>query len=157
MPGHRIKARPPGGAPGTPARLSEADALAAYRQDAAHTPGGYAASVVLPRTEAELAHALRTESRLLPVGAQSSLTGGATPFGECVVSLARLKGIDFFAPDRARIGAGVSLLELEAELRARRLFYAPTPTFRGASLGGTAATNAAGAATFKYGSTRDWI
>src|SRR5262245_58586464 len=134
MPGHRIKARPPRGSPATPTRLSEADALAAYRQDAALTPGGHASSVVLPRTEAELAQVLRTESRLLPVGAQSSLTGGATPFGECVVSLARLRGIDFLAPDRARTGAGVSLLELEAELRARGLFYPPTPTFRGASL-----------------------
>ena len=33
----------------------------------------------------------------------------------------------------------------------------PTPTFEGACIGGTAATNAAGAATFKYGATRDWI
>src|SRR6185369_14351650 len=31
------------------------------------------------------------------------------------------------------------------------------PTFDGAFVGGTIATNAAGAATFKYGSTRPWV
>src|SRR4029434_4009801 len=34
--------------------------------------------------------------------------------------------------------------------------YPPVPTFDGAFVGGTVATNAAGAATFKYGVTRDW-
>ena len=36
-------------------------------------------------------------------------------------------------------------------------YYPPAPTFLGAFLGGTVATNAAGAATFKYGTTRDWV
>jgi D-lactate dehydrogenase (cytochrome) len=35
--------------------------------------------------------------------------------------------------------------------------YPPSPTFDGAFVGGTVATNAAGAATFKYGATRDWV
>ena len=35
--------------------------------------------------------------------------------------------------------------------------YPPAPTFDGAFVGGTVATNAAGAATFKYGTTRDWV
>src|SRR5262249_18312424 len=42
-------------------------------------------------------------------------------------------------------------------VRERGLFFPPTPTFRGATVGGAAATNAAGAATFKYGSTRRWV
>ena len=33
----------------------------------------------------------------------------------------------------------------------------PVPTFTGAFVGGIVATNAAGAATFKYGTTRDWV
>jgi D-lactate dehydrogenase (cytochrome) len=37
------------------------------------------------------------------------------------------------------------------------VYYPPTPTFDGAFVGGTIATNAAGAATFKYGSTRQWV
>ena len=36
-------------------------------------------------------------------------------------------------------------------------YYPPAPTFTGAFVGGTVATNAAGAATFKYGTTRDWV
>ena len=37
------------------------------------------------------------------------------------------------------------------------MFYPPVPTFDGAMAGGVVATNAAGAATFKYGSTRQWV
>ena len=36
-------------------------------------------------------------------------------------------------------------------------FYPPDPTEMSASLGGTVATNASGARTFRYGSTRDWV
>ncbi len=35
--------------------------------------------------------------------------------------------------------------------------YPPVPTFTGAFVGGIVATNAAGAATFKYGTTREWV
>jgi D-lactate dehydrogenase (cytochrome) len=36
-------------------------------------------------------------------------------------------------------------------------FYPPDPTEMSASLGGTVATNASGARTYRYGPTRDWI
>ncbi|MGD8519687.1 MAG: FAD-binding oxidoreductase [Desulfobacterales bacterium] len=36
-------------------------------------------------------------------------------------------------------------------------FYPPDPTELSASLGGTVATNASGARTFRYGPTRDWV
>ena len=55
------------------------------------------------------------------------------------------------------MGAGVSLAALQRELAGRGLFYPPVPTFDGAFVGGTISTNAAGAATFKYGSTRRWV
>ncbi|MFI5182778.1 MAG: FAD-binding oxidoreductase [Vicinamibacteria bacterium] len=128
-----------------------------YLQDAARTPGGHTPEVLLPQSEAEVAHAVREEPALLPVGAQSSLTGGATPFGEVVLSMARMDRIGCIDSDRVRVEAGVALVSLEQALAPRRLFYPPSPTFRGALVGGTAATNAAGAATFKYGSTRRWI
>ena len=131
--------------------------MAAYLEDAAHTPGGHAPSVDFATTEGEVSWALRQPGAVLPVGAQSSLTGGATPMGERLLSLSRLNRIGAVSADRVRVEAGVALLTLEEELRPQRLLYPPTPTFRGALLGGTAATNAAGAATFKYGSTRDWI
>ena len=104
---------------------------------------------------------------MLPVGAQSSLTGGATPRGELVLSTRALSTIgDFVGPvllDRPdghhtiRVGAGVPLAALQTTLSASRLYYPPVPTFEGAFVGGTISTNAAGAATFKYGSTRPWV
>ena len=39
----------------------------------------------------------------------------------------------------------------------RGAWFPPAPTFTGACAGGIVSTNAAGAATFKYGSTRDWV
>jgi D-lactate dehydrogenase (cytochrome) len=36
-------------------------------------------------------------------------------------------------------------------------FYPPDPTEMGAALGGTVATNASGARTYKYGATRNWV
>ena len=56
-----------------------------------------------------------------------------------------------------RAGAGVPLSELQKRLARSLLYYPPVPTFEGASLGGTIATNASGPATFKYGSTRQWV
>src|SRR4029450_8928234 len=56
-----------------------------------------------------------------------------------------------------RVGAGVPLTTLQAALTASHLYYPPVPTFEGAFVGGVISTNAAGAATFKYGSTRPWV
>ena len=74
-----------------------------------------------------------------------------------MLSLARLDAIGQIEDGAVRVGAGVALSSLEESLRPRGLFYPPVPTFRGALVGGVCSTNAAGAATFKYGSTRDWV
>lgn len=133
------------------------DIIAARLEDAAHFPGGHATELVTPVSEAQIASVLRNASAVLPVGAQSSLTGGATPMGETILSTARLKGIEIIGNDRVRVQAGVSLAELDRELARAGKYYPPAPTFDGAFAGGTIATNAAGAATFKYGSTRKWV
>ena len=120
-------------------------------------PGGTAESVVFPRDVDEVAAVVRAARRVLPVGAQSSLTGGATPRGDVVLSTRALSDIAEPAAGTIRVGAGVPLSDLQRFLAARDLYYPPVPTFDGAFVGGTVATNAAGAATFKYGVTRDWI
>jgi D-lactate dehydrogenase (cytochrome) len=140
-----------------PAQASGPDAVAAYLEDAAHTPGGHAPLVAFPTSEAEVAWVLRQPGPVLPVGAQSSLTGGATPMGERLLSLSRMTVVSAVGSQRVRVQPGVALLTLEQELQRHGLFYPPASTFRGAFVGGTAATNAAGATTFKYGSTREWI
>jgi D-lactate dehydrogenase (cytochrome) len=156
MSSHRVRARSPHGEPRPSSRLA-GDACLSHVKDAAQTPGGHTPVVAFPASEAEVALILREAPATLPVGAQSSLTGGATPFGEWVLSLARMDRLGPVHDLRVEVEAGVPLLALEVELHDRGLFYPPVPTFRGAFVGGTASTNAAGAATFKYGSTRDWV
>lgn len=109
-----------------------------------------------PRSIDEVSACLRDARRILPVGAQSSLTGGATPFGDVVLSTERLKTISIDG-DRARVGAGVALQALQDELAKIGRWFPPVPTYLGAFAGGAVATCAAGAATFKYGTVREWV
>lgn len=127
-----------------------------FLEDAAHYPGGHASGVVRPRSIDEIAAVLRNPGRILVVGAQSSLTGGATPFGDLVLSTERLNAISI-SPDRARVGAGVPLQTLQDELAKSGRWFPPVPTYLGAFAGGAVATCAAGAATFKYGTVRQWV
>jgi D-lactate dehydrogenase (cytochrome) len=157
MPAHRIRARPPRGEPRPPATETDPELLQGFLEDAAHHPGGHASSVIFPETEAEVAVALRSHRHILPIGAQSSLTGGATPAGDAVLSLVRLTRIHDIGPTRVRVGAGVPVQALQDALAGSGRWYPPVPTFTGAFVGGTISTNAAGAATFKYGSTRAWV
>jgi D-lactate dehydrogenase (cytochrome) len=155
-PRHRAVARAPSAAT-VPPILRDPDLLQSFLSDAAHVPGGTAGGVLFPADVDEVAAAVSTATRVLPVGAQSSLTGGATPRGDVVLSTRRLSHVHEPAENTVRVGAGVPLAGLQQFLAARGLYYPPVPTFDGAFVGGTVATNAAGAATFKYGVTRDWV
>ena len=57
----------------------------------------------------------------------------------------------------ARVQPGLPVVTLKQALAADRRYYPPAPTYDGAFVGGTISTNASGAATFKYGSTRNWV
>src|SRR6266498_4044540 len=116
-----------------------------------------ASAIATPASEAEVAAVLQSASTVLPIGAQSSLTGGATPMGEVLLSTSRLNQILAIGADSVRVQAGVTLADLDAALAQAGKYYPPAPTFTGAFVGGVIATNAAGAATFKYGTTRDWV
>ncbi len=129
----------------------------AYLEDAAHFPGGHASGVVFPRSTAEVAEILAGPASVLPIGAQSSLTGGATPMGELVLATSRMTRVLDLSPSRITVEAGLTIDEIQHQLAAVDAWFPPAPTFTGACAGGIAATNASGAATFKYGSTRDWV
>ena len=156
VPSHRIRARRPAGNASAGIR-HDAELISPYLEDAAHFPGGRAAGVTHALTEADVAAAVRSANSLLPIGAQSSLTGGGTPIGEVVVTTERMNHIELVDRDLVRVGAGVTLAALDEALAVAGRYYPPAPTFAGAFVGGTIATNAAGAATFKYGATRDWV
>ena len=154
---HAIRARSAAGSPATPGIRRDPEVLASYLEDAAHFPGGFAAGIASPASEGEVAALIRTARSVLPIGAQSSLTGGATPRGELLLSTAHLNRIVASGDDWVWVGAGVTLVDLEAALENTGKHYPPVPTFTGAFVGGIVATNAAGAATFKYGTTREWV
>ena len=157
MTAHTIQAREPRGRASEALIDREPDAIAAHVEDAAHFPGGRAESIARPRNEADVARLLTTASRVLPIGAQSSLTGGATPDGGLILSTERLSTIHESSHREVQVGAGVPLEALQKTIAARGLWYACEPTFTGAFAGGVVATNAAGAATFKYGTTRQAV
>ena len=135
----------------------DAAVLAGFLSDAAHVAGGGANGVAFPVNEAEVAALVSDATRVLPVGAQSSLTGGATPRGDLLLSTRALTRLDCRPDGLVQVGAGVPLATLQRALAAAGRYYPPVPTFDGAFVGGTIATNAAGPATFKYGSTRSWV
>ncbi len=128
-----------------------------YLSDAAHFPGGHAAGIAVPRSIAEIPAIIRGAATVLPIGAQSSLTGGATPMGDVVLSTEKLTRVIEVTSSHIRVEAGVSVAVIQDALAAHGAWFPPTPTFTGALAGGIVATNAAGAATFRHGPVRPWV
>ena len=96
--------------------------MAAFLNDAAHVPGGHAAGVVFPANDAEVAAAVTSAERVLAVGAQSSLTGGATPRGDVVLSTRALGAIGVPSHSEITVGAGVTLSVLQRHLDRHQLY-----------------------------------
>ena len=90
------------------------------------------------------------------IGARSGVTGAGIAQGGWVISLEKFRRLDI-ARGSARVGAGVTLLELRDAAVRTSQFYAPDPTEITAAVGGTIATNASGSRSFLYGSTRRHI
>ena len=139
------------------------DEILDYLKDASNLPGGHARRVLIPTSEEEIRQALREATEagtpLTVSGAGTGLAGGRVPFGGDVLSMARMNRVRSIDLDRMRaiVEPGVILGELQAMVEEAGAFYPPDPTERSAQIGGTVATNASGARTFKYGPTRDYI
>jgi D-lactate dehydrogenase (cytochrome) len=143
-----------------PEPQTDPEILQAYLEDASGAPAGTAAGLVRVADEAQAADLLRQArgSSFLFQAARSSLTGGAIPRGELIVSIERMNTIGAIERGgRVTVQPGVRLDALQAHLAERGLYYPPVPTHQEAMIGGTVATNAGGAASFKYGVTRDWV
>jgi D-lactate dehydrogenase (cytochrome) len=128
-----------------------------YLSDAAHFPGGHTDAIEVPRTIDDIPAIVRRAPALLAIGAQSSLTGGATPMGETVLSTEKLTRVIEIGAAHITVEAGVPVATLQRLLAERGAWFPPAPTFTGAFAGGIVATNAAGAATFRHGSVRPWV
>ena len=137
------------------------DEIQSFLSDASFIRDGYANSVVLPESVEEVAEVLAAANReRTPVtvsGAGTGTVGGRVPFGGIVLATDRLNHIKSIENDRAVAEAGVILADFQRAVDQKGLLYPPDPTERGCFLGGTVATNASGARTFKYGPTRNYI
>ena len=111
------------------------------------------------QTTLRLAH--ETATPVVPRGAGSGLSGGATATGGAIVlGLERLSTIREIDPldEVAVVEAGVITADLSAALAPHGFFYAPDPASVDIStIGGNIATNAGGLHCAKYGVTRESV
>src|SRR2546430_494662 len=145
---------------------TQPDEIQDYLSDASYLKGGNASEVVFPETADDvariLAEATRTVTPVTISGAGTGTVAGRVPFGGIVIATDKLNRIEEVihhqqGGGRAIAGAGVILSDLQRAVDAEKLFYPPDPTERSCFLGGTVATNASGARTFKYGPTRNYV
>jgi D-lactate dehydrogenase (cytochrome) len=140
---------------------SAPDEIQSFLSDASFIPGGYADRVVVPESVEEVAEVLavanRDRTQVTVSGAGTGTVGGRVAFGGIVLATDRLNQIKSVENDRAVAEAGVILADFQRAVDQKGLLYPPDPTERGCFLGGTVATNASGARTFKYGPTRNYI
>jgi D-lactate dehydrogenase (cytochrome) len=148
--------------------------------DESRFESGVPSCVCFPESLADLQGIFREVSSerrgVTLVGGQTGTTGGAVPeegnWAIAFSSMKRILGVSFDAekPPVVLCEPGITLEELERFLRAPRewpypvagsddlppggFFYPPDPTEMTAQLGGTVATNASGARSFRFGPPR---
>ena len=141
-------------------------ALQKYLRDASQLTGE-AKRILFPSDESEIAQLLReanqTRVPLTLSGGGTGLTGGRVPHGGTLLCTDKLNKILTLSWDKSGkkgfvvVQPGVTLKALEEALDPLGLFYPPNPGEKAAFLGGTIATNASGARSFKYGPTRSYV
>lgn len=141
------------------------DEVLPFLTDASNMPGGGADRVVFAESAGEvaatLAEATRNRTSVTVSGAGTGIVGGRVPFGGIVLATDRLNKIGAIVKEsnggHGTAQAGVILADYQKAATAAGLFYPPDPTEWSCFLGGTVATNASGARTFKYGPTRRYV
>jgi D-lactate dehydrogenase (cytochrome) len=145
---------------------SNPDEIQSFLTDSSHVGGGFADRVVFPETAEDVAEILRIATRdktaVTVSGAGTGTVAGRVPFGGVVVATDKLNRIKQIVHDdhgggHAIAEAGVILGDFQRAVESESLLYPPDPTERNCFLGGTVATNASGARTFKYGPTRNYV
>ncbi len=143
-------------------RKTNRDEIENYFTDAANFKGECSA-VYFPETTEEVAEVLReansSRTKVTVSGNGTGLTGGRVPQGGIVLATDKLNKIFSIEREtkRALTQPGVLLADFKAEVESRGLFYPPDPTENDCFIGGTIATNASGAKSFKYGATRNFV
>jgi D-lactate dehydrogenase (cytochrome) len=139
-------------------RKNDPQMLAPYLRDASGFLGGKASEVIIPETVEELSEFLKTNRQSITIaGAGTGVTAGRIPSDGIIISLERFKQIGEINESSIEVGAAVTLHDLQEYLQGSLYFYPPNPTETWASIGGTLATNASGARSYKFGATRDYV
>ena len=136
-----------------------------YLEDSSNLKGGHADKIIIPQSAAEIPSILKeANSKEVPVtisGAGTGQAGGRIPFGGLVLSTEKLAGIKEIAKtDKGgyvTAEPGVLIGDLKGACEKEGLFYTYDPTEQTAFIGGTIATNASGAGSFRYGPTRKYV
>ena len=142
---------------------TQLDELQNYLTDASNLPGGHAEKLFIPESGEEISEILKeANDKKIPVtvsGARTGTVAGAIPFGGYVISLEKLnKIIEINREEKiAIVESGVVLNDFQKAVEAENFFYPPDPTEWSCQIGGTVATNASGARSFKYGATRNFV
>ncbi len=124
---------------------------------------GECEAVYFPENKDEVKSVLREANSLrrkvTVSGNGTGLTGARVPQNGIVISTEKLNKIIEINTERgyAIVEPAVLLSDLLEELKKLGFFYPPDPTEKNCFIGGTIATNASGAKTFKYGPTRCFV
>jgi len=138
------------------------DEIQNYLVDASNFRGNCDA-VYLPESAEELAQILATaiasKTKVTIAGNHTGLTGSGIPQSGIVLSTEKMNRILEIntKENYAVVEPAVLLKDFQDELKLSGSFYPPDPTETNCFLGGTIATNASGAKTFKYGATRNFV
>lgn len=133
-----------------------------YLSDASNYKG-YCEAVYFPESKDDIISILKDANRLnkkvTVSGNGTGLTGARVPEGGIVISTERLNKIIEINTKQgyAIVEPAVLLSDFLNELKTSGYFYPPDPTEKNCFIGGTVATNASGAKTFKYGATRNYV
>lgn len=153
------------------------EAYSPYLSDESNLSGGKADYLAFPHSESQLCEVVRfARENQIPITISSGRTGivgGGVPLGGLLISMENYNQVLTIHRDsstgfwRVRVQPGLSLEKISAihELvpediafsELEQFFYPPDPTEKSAHLGGNVATNASGARSFFYGSTRKYI
>ncbi|MET0523769.1 MAG: FAD-linked oxidase C-terminal domain-containing protein [Nocardioides sp.] len=145
--------------------LTDGARVEKYRHDRFEDlPAGHPCAVVRAGSVEDVRTAMRwaTEHRVpvVPRGAGTSLSGGATAVDRCLVlSLERMTDVHI-DPDRrvAHVGPGALNASVKEAAAVHGLWYPPDPgSYRISTIGGNIATNAGGLCCAKYGVTADYV
>ena len=138
------------------------DEIQNYLVDASNFHGNCEA-VYFPENAEEVREILKTanssKTKVTIAGNHTGLTGSGVPQDGIVISTEKLNRIVEINTKEncAVVEPAVLLKDLQTELKLKGFFYPPDPTETNCFIGGTIATNASGAKTFKYGATRNFI